>query len=109
MADFLKQIKETIMAALPADTQITSVEMEGPEVAIYTRNPKAFFENEGYVAKVAFDLKKRINIRTDKSLLLEEEKARAILAAPLEPVLSSEQIAEIDRIVAHAEKKILGQ
>ncbi len=79
MADFLKQIKETIMAALPADTQITSVEMEGPEVAIYTRNPKAFFENEGYVAKVAFDLKKRINIRTDKSLLLEEEKARALL------------------------------
>jgi len=40
---------------------------------------------------------------------LAEEKARAILAAPLEPVLSSEQIAEIDRIVAHAEKKILGQ
>ncbi|MBU1120854.1 beta-CASP ribonuclease aCPSF1, partial [Candidatus Micrarchaeota archaeon] len=53
-----------------------SVEMEGPEVAIYTKNPKAFFENENYVAKIAFDLKKRINIRTDKSLLIEEEKAR---------------------------------
>ena len=79
MVDFLKQIKETIQAALPAETQITSIEMEGPEVAIYTRNPKAFFENEGYVAKIAFDLKKRINIRTDKSLLLEEEKARALL------------------------------
>src|SRR3989344_5736635 len=79
VVDFLKQIKETIQAALPAETQITSIEMEGPEVAIYTRNPKAFFENEGYVAKIAFDLKKRINIRTDKSLLLEEEKARALL------------------------------
>ncbi len=79
MVDFLKQIKETIMGALPADTSITSIEMEGPEVAIYTRNPKAFFDNEGYVAKIAFDLKKRINIRTDKSLLLEEEKARALL------------------------------
>jgi len=79
VVDFLKQIKDTIHAALPEDTKITSIEMEGPEVAIYTRNPKAFFDNEGYVAKVAFDLKKRINIRTDKSLLLEEEKAKALL------------------------------
>ncbi|MFH1545228.1 MAG: beta-CASP ribonuclease aCPSF1 [archaeon] len=72
----LKEIKEIVNNSLPPETGITSVEMEGPEVAIYTKNPKAFFENENYVAKIAFDLKKRINIRTDKSLLIEEEKAR---------------------------------
>lgn len=72
----LKEIKEIVNNSLPPETGITSVEMEGPEVAIYTKNPKAFFENENYVAKIAFDLKKRINIRTDKCLLIEEEKAR---------------------------------
>ncbi|MBU2100993.1 beta-CASP ribonuclease aCPSF1, partial [Candidatus Micrarchaeota archaeon] len=72
----LKEVKEIIMENLPKETQITSIEMEGPEVAIYTRNPKAFFENENFVAKIAFELKKRVNIRTDKSLLSEEEFAR---------------------------------
>jgi hypothetical protein len=71
-----KEVKEIVLKNLPAETQVTNVEMEGPEVAIYTRNPKAFFENENYVAKIAFELKKRVNIRTDKSLLSEEEFAR---------------------------------
>ena len=64
--DIQKEIKEIVMKNLPPETQITNVEMEGPEVAIYTRNPKAFFENENFVAKIAFELKKRVNIRTDK-------------------------------------------
>ena len=74
--DTNKETKEIITASLPEETQITAVEMEGPEVAIYTKNPKAFFENENYVAKIAFDLKKRVNIRTDKSLLKGEEESK---------------------------------
>ncbi len=73
--DKIKQMKETIHNALPADAQISSIDVEGPEIAIYTKNPKLFFQNENYVAKIAFELKKRVNIRTDKSLLLDEEKA----------------------------------
>src|SRR3989344_8992705 len=74
--NILKELKQTVQEHLPPETQITSVEMEGPEIAIYTKNPKAFFENENYVAKIAFELKKRVNIRTDKSLLDSEETAR---------------------------------
>lgn len=74
--EYLKKIKETILAALPSDTMISSVELEGPEVAIYTKNPKAFFQNENYVAKIASELKKRVNIRTDKSLLTEPDQAK---------------------------------
>ncbi|MDO8538269.1 MAG: beta-CASP ribonuclease aCPSF1 [archaeon] len=77
--NILKELKETVLDSLPSETQVTSVEMEGPEIAIYSKNPKAFFENEGYVAKIASQLKKRVNIRTDKSMLLEEEKARKII------------------------------
>jgi predicted metal-dependent RNase len=74
--EYLKKIKETVMGAIPSETQITSVELEGPEIAIYTKNPRAFFENENYVAKIASELKKRINIRTDKSLLTDPDLAR---------------------------------
>jgi len=90
--DIQKEIKEIVMKNLPPETQITNVEMEGPEVAIYTRNPKAFFENENFVAKIAFELKKRVNIRTDKSLLSDEEFTRKTIR---ELVPESAEIKEI--------------
>ena len=81
--NIIDQIKDTIHGILPEKCQVTKIEMEGPEVAIYTKNPSAFFENENFVAKTAFELKKRVNIRTDKSLLMDEkdaaEKAKEII------------------------------
>ncbi len=71
----IEETKETIHELLPEKCKVTKIEMEGPEVAIYTKNPKAFFENENFVAKTAFELKKRVNIRTDKSLLMDEKEA----------------------------------
>ena len=79
----IDEIKETVGNILPEKCKVTKIEMEGPEVAIYTKNPQAFFENENFVAKTACELKKRVNIRTDKSLLMDEkeaaEKAREII------------------------------
>jgi len=75
----MKEIKETVKNALPPETDVTSVDLEGPEIAIYTKNPKAFFENENLVARVAHDLKKRVNIRTDKSLLDSEASAKDLI------------------------------
>ena len=71
----LDEVKAVVKKTLPAKCEVTKVEMEGPEVAIYTKNPAAFFENENFVAKTAFELKKRINIRTDKALLTPDEEA----------------------------------
>lgn len=70
------EIRQIVDKILPEKCEITKIEMEGPEVAIYTKNPKAFFENENFVAKTAFELKKRVNIRTDKSLLTDQEQAK---------------------------------
>ncbi len=91
-SELIKGLKESVLASLPEETKIASVDFEGPEVAIYTRNPKAFFENENYVAKLAFDLKKRVNIRCDKSLLLEEDKAKDAIMRIVPP---DAQITEI--------------
>ncbi|MBN2066924.1 MAG: beta-CASP ribonuclease aCPSF1 [Candidatus Diapherotrites archaeon] len=71
----LDEVKEKIDSVLTEKCKVTKVEMEGPEVVIYTKNPKAFFENQNFVAKAAHELKKRVNIRTDKSLLGEEKES----------------------------------
>ena len=84
--DYFKKIKEAALAILPKEAEVSSIDFEGPEIAIYTKNPKIFFENEALVAKLAFELKKHINIRTDKSLLcsLEEAKKKIMEIVPQE-------------------------
>lgn len=74
--DIQKQVESIVNTVLPPTAHVSKVEMEGPEVAIYTKNPAAFFENENLVARIAFELKKRVNIRTDKSLLADPEIAK---------------------------------
>lgn len=92
MDDFLKETRELVEASLPKEAKITAVEMEGPEIAVYTKNPSAFFDNENYVAKIAYDLKKKINLRTDKSLLIEEEKARKFIQEIVPPEAGIKEI-----------------
>jgi KH/beta-lactamase-domain protein len=72
----LDDINEIIKKIVPDSCGVTKVEMEGPEVVIYTRNPAGFFGTENLVSKIAFELKKRVNIRTDKSLLSNPEQAK---------------------------------
>lgn len=72
----LDEINEIVKKLIPSSAGITKIEMEGPEVVIYTKNPAAFFGGENYVSKIAFELKKRVNIRTDKSLLSNPETAK---------------------------------
>lgn len=72
----LDEINEMVKKLIPSSAGITKIEMEGPEVVIYTKSPQAFFGAENYVSKIAFELKKRVNIRTDKSLLSNPEAAK---------------------------------
>ena len=84
-------IEKKIYEILPDKTQVSKVDFEGPEIAIYTKNPGAFFEEENFVAKVAFELKKHVNIRTDKSLLEDPDRAKDIVAKliPIEAEVKS--------------------
>lgn len=77
--EMLKAINETLKKIVPRDAEITKVEMEGPEVIIYTKNPKAFFSTENLVSKIAFEIKKRVNVRTDKKYLLGKEQAKKMI------------------------------
>jgi len=72
----LDDINEIVKRIVPSSCGVTKIEMEGPEVVIYTRNPQGFFGTENLVSKIAFELKKRVNIRTDKSLLSNPEEAK---------------------------------
>lgn len=73
-SEILEEIKKTIVERLPERVQVAKVEFEGPEVVIYTKNPEIITENSDLIRNLAKDLRKRIIIRSDKSVLLDPEK-----------------------------------
>jgi len=75
----MEELKEIIKSLVPPEAGITKIEFEGPEITLYTKNPAIFFENENLVANIASELKKRVNIRADKSLLKEPEEAKELI------------------------------
>ena len=74
VSEMLEEIKRTIIQRLPERVQVAKVEFEGPEVVIYTKNPEIITENGNLIRDIAKDIRKRIIIRSDRSVLMDPEK-----------------------------------
>ncbi|AOW80560.1 mRNA 3-end processing factor-like protein [Halodesulfurarchaeum formicicum] len=72
----LEELHETITEAVPADISVTEVKYEGPELVVYTRDPKRFARNGDLIRDLASQLRKRITVRPDPAVLSRPDKAR---------------------------------
>jgi KH/beta-lactamase-domain protein len=72
----LDEMKETIVSEVPGDVSITDVTYEGPELVVYTRDPKTFASNGNLIRNLASKLRKRITVRPDPSELSRPDEAR---------------------------------
>jgi KH/beta-lactamase-domain protein len=79
MGSEIQEIKNTILKRLPHRVQVAKVEFEGPEVVIYTKNPEIITENGDLIRDLAKDLRKRIIIRSDRTVLTDPEKSIDII------------------------------
>ena len=76
-----EEVAKTILQSIPADSQIITVRFEGPNIALYTKNPRfALTELTYYLSSLSKTLKKRFIIRTDPSVRLEEDATRQAVA-----------------------------
>lgn len=74
-----------ILNHIPAEAKITRVEYEGPRIALYSKNPK-FLQQNGYiVSDVVNMVKRRVVVRTDKSIRKEEQDAQDIIMQSAPP------------------------
>ncbi|MCK5045698.1 MAG: beta-CASP ribonuclease aCPSF1 [Candidatus Heimdallarchaeota archaeon] len=89
----LNEIKTAILAKTPPSADITEIEFEGPEVAVYSRNPQILVDNGELVKNLAKDLRKRIVIRSDPSVRKDQTKATNLVKdlVPEEAEISSIQ------------------
>ncbi|MFW5919023.1 MAG: KH domain-containing protein, partial [Halanaeroarchaeum sp.] len=72
----LEEIQATIENEVPPDISVTEVKYEGPELVVYTRDPKKFARNGDLIRRLASKLRKRITVRPDPDVLTRPETAR---------------------------------
>jgi len=71
--DRLKELRDKINERVPQGIKVTEVEFEGPELVIYTDDPKRFADEADLIRVLARDLRKRIVVRP--TILEDPEKA----------------------------------
>lgn len=77
--DILDDAKSVVRKVVPQHVEITRIDFEGPLVVIYTKSMEAFAENNDLVRQLAQNLRRRVAIRPDPSLLAEQEAAEAVI------------------------------
>jgi KH/beta-lactamase-domain protein len=73
----LDDLQAEIAAEIPKDISISDVTYEGPELVIYTRDPKKFAQNGDLIRTLAGKLRKRITVRPDPDVLARPQDADA--------------------------------
>jgi len=103
----LKNIIMVIVRNFPAEAQITRIEFEGPEIAVYVKNPAVIVNNPEIVKRIVKELKKRIVIRTDPEVRKSQHETREIIKSlvPSEAGIKDIQFDEVlGEVIVKAEK-----
>ncbi|MFX1350767.1 MAG: beta-CASP ribonuclease aCPSF1 [Promethearchaeota archaeon] len=73
--EVLGEIKQQITSELPSDAMISSIEFEGPEIAVYSKNPLVLIDNGETIKNLVRQIRKRIVLRSDPSVRTLPEDA----------------------------------
>jgi len=72
------EIVEKVKSLLPKEA-VSRVELEGSELIVYTKDREFFKAHEDTVRQVVSQIKKRIEVRPEKNLTLDEEATKEII------------------------------
>lgn len=70
---YLDDVAVRVRELIGGKAEITSIEFEGPLLAIYTNNPEVFTDDA--IKEIAKNIKKRLVVRTDPAMREDPEKA----------------------------------
>ncbi|PYB68612.1 beta-CASP ribonuclease aCPSF1 [Thermoplasma sp. Kam2015] len=73
--DYIEETRQ-IFDRLYPDNKITEIDYEGPTIVVYTKDPELFAKRDDLARQIAQEIRRRIAIRPDPSILLPEDQAR---------------------------------
>src|SRR3972149_3165439 len=83
--DILSDARSVVKKVVPDHVEIPLVDFEGPTIVIYTKNMEVFAESNELVRSIAQQLRRRIVVRPDPSLLASQEDAEKIIREVIPP------------------------
>lgn len=105
--DVLSDLTKKIEDKLPSGTTISNVEFEGPQLVVYTEEPRKFADNGNIVRNLAKTLRTRIVVRPDPKVLIppEESIEKISKTVPEEAVVSNYYFdPDVGEVIIEAEK-----
>jgi len=72
------EISQYILEHVPKEAEVTRIEYEGSTLAVYTKRPELLVEQSSVIANIVNVIRKRIVIRSDPSVRLQEVEAEKI-------------------------------
>ncbi|MFW9965700.1 MAG: beta-CASP ribonuclease aCPSF1 [Candidatus Thorarchaeota archaeon] len=99
-------IRESVKKALPRSAAVTSVEFEGPEIAIYSKAPKILLDDGDKIKALARKMRKRLVVRSAPEVRLDHAEAEEAIR---KLVPSDAEITSIDFDVSRGEVIIEAQ
>ncbi|HII39202.1 TPA: beta-CASP ribonuclease aCPSF1 [Candidatus Micrarchaeota archaeon] len=73
----LKEMREAVQQVIPPQCELTRIEVEGPQVVLYLKNIRAFYEDRNLITRIASRVRKKILLRSDSSALRPPSEALA--------------------------------
>src|SRR2546422_75175 len=83
--DILNDARSVVKKVVPDHVEITQVDFEGPTIVIYTKNMEVFAESNDLVRQIAQQLRRRIVVGPDPSLLATPEEAEKVIREVIPP------------------------
>jgi len=74
MSNILKEIQKIL-----PEGKISDAAFEGANIVLYTKDKEYFFDNKGTIKAAVDQFKKRIELRPDPAMCLQQEKAQEII------------------------------
>jgi len=96
----MSEIIDEILNHLPKD-KISDAVFEGANIVLYTKNKEFFLDDSGSVREVVNMIKKRIELRPDPTICLEQEKAEQLI----KNIVTEE--AGIDQVIFDVQRSIV--
>jgi KH/beta-lactamase-domain protein len=79
------EISQYILEHVPEEAEVTRIEYEGSTLAVYTKRPEVLVEQSATIANIVSVIRKRIVVRSDPSVRLQETEAERIAREIIPP------------------------
>ncbi len=88
----LEQTRGALKEVLPEAIEVTDIELEGPQIVLYTKQLDQFLGGGEYLRQIAQRLRRRVVVRSDPSVLAEPKEAEKVIREVIPPEAEINQL-----------------